>query len=146
VKDSDIRSGAAWALGEFHSAESANALIKVFNSTSLDIKVEAARALLRIGPSQVGSIVLAMNQIDEPRRDGVAWALARMNGYAPEQLLLNNPDDNMRRWVAYIVGYGKSNFLAEHISALCETDPQVHFAASVLWQILSSWINGLKEY
>jgi len=145
-KDNEIRSGAAWALGEFHSTDSANALIQVFNSTSLEIKIEAARALLRIGPSQVPSIVLAMNEAETSRRDGIAWALARMDGFSPEQLLKNSPDDNMRRWVAYIVGFGKSNFIEEHITALCKTDPQVHFAASVLWQILASWINGLKEY
>lgn len=146
TRDCEIRAGAAWALGEFHSTESVDALVQVFNSTSIEIKVEAARALLRISPSQVTSIVNSMNAADVRYRDGIAWTLARMNGFIPNQLLVNNPDDNMRRWVAYIVGYGKKNFPEEHIANLCKTDAQVHFAASVLWQILSGWIHDLKEY
>ena len=46
----------------------------------------------------------------------------------------------------YIIGYGKDKFVQSDIEAICQTDPQVYFAASVLWQIVASWVNDLKEY
>jgi len=40
----------------------------------------------------------------------------------------------------------KESFFQADIDAICRTDPEVYFAASVLWQIVTSWVNGLKEY
>ena len=44
------------------------------------------------------------------------------------------------------IGYGKDKFVQSDIEAICQTDPQVYFAASVLWQIVASWVSDLKEY
>lgn len=49
----EIRAGAAWALGEFHTDAAGRALTDTFDQTSLDIKVEAARALLKIAPDRI---------------------------------------------------------------------------------------------
>src|SRR5206468_2496224 len=77
TRENEIRAGAAWALGEFPTGESALSLIDTFNSTSLEIKVEAARALLRITPSQVDRILEILKLVEINKRDGIAWALAR---------------------------------------------------------------------
>ncbi|GAI81302.1 unnamed protein product, partial [marine sediment metagenome] len=55
-------------------------------------------------------------------------------------------DDDLRRWISYIIGYGRDKFLSTDIESICQADPEVYFAASVLWQILSSWVNELGEY
>ncbi len=48
--------------------------------------------------------------------------------------------------MSYIVGYGKDKFVQGDVEALCHADSQVYFAASVLWQIVASWVNDLREY
>lgn len=144
-RNAEVRAGAAWALGEFATGNSASALISTFNLTNSEIKIEAARALLKITPSQIERILSMINSIDSGKRDGIAWALARSGGFNPNDLL-RNQDDNLRRWVSYILGYGKPLFLETHLEEIAQSDPEVHFAASVLWQLLTSWIHELREY
>ncbi len=145
-RHTEVRAGAAWALGEFATRDSASALIDTFNLTSTEIKIEAARALLKITPPQIEQIVEMIKSIDPSKRDGIAWALAKTGGFNPSAFLGNQEDDELRRWVSYVVGFGKSRFLETQIEELERLDPEVHFAASVLWQLLASWIYELKEY
>jgi len=145
-RDSEVRAGAAWALGEFATGASVSALTDAFDLTSTEIKVEAARSLLKVTPSQLATIVAILRSIDPNKRDGIAWALARAGGFAPRDLIEGEIDDDLRRWTSYIMGYGKQLFTEEQIEELTRLDPEVHFAASVLWQILASWIHDLKEY
>ncbi len=145
-KDTEIRAGAAWALGEFKTQEAASTLVNTFNSTSLEIRIEAARALLKIAPSQVELLITALQSVEPNKRDGIAWALAKTGGFDISQLLRNQDDQNLRRWVSYVAGYGRTLFPEEQINKLFDLDAEVHFAASVLWQLLSSWVYELGEY
>jgi len=145
LRDDELRAGAAWALGQFASAASAMALVETFNSSTLEIKVEAARALLRIADPQVPHLVDLLKNSDPTKRDGISWALARTGKFNPADMVAG-ADDNLRRWISYIVGYGKENFVQADVEAICKADPEVYFAASVLWQIVASWVNDLKEY
>jgi hypothetical protein len=144
-RDDELRAGAAWALGQFASATSATALVDTFNSSPLEIKVEAARALLRIAEPQVPHLVGLLRNSGPSKRDGLSWVLARTGKFNPAGMVAGN-DENLRRWLSYIVGYGKEKFLQADVEAICKADPEVYFAASVLWQIVASWVNDLKEY
>jgi hypothetical protein len=144
-RDDELRAGAAWALGQFVSPRSAKALVDTFNSSPLEIRVEAARALLRIAEPQVPYLVDLLKKGDLTKRDGIAWVLARTGGFDPGDAVIVT-DDNLRRWISYIMGYGKDRFVQADIEAVCKADPEVYFAASVLWQLLASWVNDLKEY
>jgi len=144
TRDDELRAGAAWALGQFASQESAVVLVDTFNSSAMEIKIEAARALLRIAEPQISHLVELLKTIDPTKRDGISWALARTGKFNPAGLL--GPDDNLRRWISYIIGYGKDKFSQSDLQAICSVDPEIYFAASVLWQIIDSWVNNLKEY
>ena len=141
----EIRAGAAWALGQFVSKESASALINTFNLYQEEIKIEAARALLRIAEPQIPFLLDSLKNVTSDKRDGISWVLARVGGFDPVDLI-KNEDVNLRHWGSYILGYGKERFSQEDIERICSTDKEVYFAASVLWQILSSWINNLREF
>lgn len=144
-RDEELRAGAAWALGQFASAKSATALVDTFDSSPLEIKVEAARALLRIAEPQVPHLVSLLQSSDVTKRDGISWVLARTGRFNPTGVI-TGADDNLRRWVSYIVGYGKDKFVQSDVEAICKADPKVYFAASVLWQVLTSWVHDLMEY
>jgi hypothetical protein len=144
-RDEELRAGAAWALGQFASARSATALVDTFNLSPVEIKVEAARALLRIAEPQIAHLVGLLRSGEPTKRDGISWVLARTGGFNPMDVV-TRADDNLRKWVSYIVGHGKDKFVQPDIEAICRADPEVYFAASVLWQLLGSWINDVKEY
>jgi HEAT repeat protein len=145
-RQEEIRAGAAWALGEFRTDDAARALADTFDHTSLDIKVEAARALLRIAPDRIPLLLALIRSSPESSRDGLAWVLAKTGTFDPAEIVLGPTDDNLRRWAGYVLGYGRGRFLDASVEAVCHDDPEVYFAASVLWQLLSSWIHDLKEY
>jgi hypothetical protein len=144
-RDDELRAGAAWALGQFASATSATALVDTFNASPLEIKVEAARALLRIAEPQIPHLIDLLKNGDPDKRDGLSWVLARTGQFNPSDLIVG-ADENLRKWLSYIVGHGKEKFVRSDVEAICKADPEVYFAASVLWQIVASWINDLKEY
>ena len=144
-RDDELRAGAAWALGQFASATSATALVDTFNSSPLEIKVEAARALLQIAEPQIPHLIDLLKNGDPAKRDGLSWVLARTGKFNPSDMVAG-ADKNLRRWISYIIGYGKEEFVQGDVEAICKADPEVYFAASVLWQILASWVNDLREY
>lgn len=145
ARDEELRAGAAWALGQFKTNNAATALVDSFDVTPLEIKTEAARALLRISDTQIPFLVGLITQVDPKKRDGIAWVLAKVDSFAPNSLL-DGADDNLRKWIAYMIGYGKENFPQAEIEKIAKSDPEVYFAASVLWQILESWVNNMGEY
>ncbi|MDO8885806.1 HEAT repeat domain-containing protein, partial [Candidatus Oleimmundimicrobium sp.] len=144
-RDGELRAGAAWALGRFASPASATALVNTFNSSSVEIKIEAARALLGIAEPQRLHLVELLKNIEPTKRDGISWVLARSGKFDPSEIIAG-ADDNLRRWISYIIGYGKENFAQAEVEAICHADSEVYFAASVLWQVLASWVYDLKEY
>lgn len=144
-RDDELRAGAAWALGQFASATSATALVDTFNSSPLEIKVEAARALLRIAEPQIPHLIDLLKNGDPAKRDGLSWVLARTGKFNPSDMVVG-ADENLRKWMSYVVGYGKDKFVQGDVEAICKADPEVYFAASVLWQIVASWVNDLREY
>jgi len=144
-RDEELRAGAAWALGQFSSTTSANAIVNTFNESPLEIKSEAARALLRIAEPQVPYLIELLMNGDPLKRDGLSWVLARTGRFHPIQVL-QGADDNLRRWLGYIVGHGKDHLDQSEVETIQQTDREVYFAASVLWQILASWVHELTEY
>lgn len=143
-RDEELRAGAAWALGQFATRNAACALVDTFNSSALDVKTEAARALLKITGPQVDHVVDLLKTCTPDQRGGLSWVLARSGGFDPGAVVAN-ADDDLRRWISYIVGHGKNRFSRSDVDAICKTDPEVYFAISVLWQILESWVDGLTE-
>jgi hypothetical protein len=143
-RDEELRAGAAWALGQFATRTAAGALVDTFNSTALEVKTEAARALLKITGPQVDHVVELLRTCAPDQRDGLSWVLARSGGFDPNSVVVR-ADDNLRRWISYILGHGKPRFAKSDVDAICKSDPEVYFAASVLWQILESWVDGLTE-
>lgn len=116
-----------------------------FNSSPLEIKVEAARALLRIAGPQVPHLVDLLKSGEPTTRDGLSWVLARIGKFNPSDIVIG-ADEHLRKWLGYVVGYAKDKLVQSDVETLCKTDPEVYFAASMLWQILASWVNDLKEY
>ena len=121
----------SWAVCDRNNG---TALVDTFNSTALEVKTEAARALLKIAEPQVAHWWTCSKPQDPSRRDGISWALARTGGFDPRDIL-HTADDDLRRWVSYIVGHGKDKLAEADVHAICKSDPEVYFAASVLWQI-----------
>jgi len=142
----EIRAGAAWSLGELRNHKAMDALVRVFNEVEEGIRVEAARALAKFGDKFTKEIIRFLPRSNENERAGVAWALSKSGNFVIGDLIPAMIDNEARKWVAWIIGTQKEAKYIDHIEQLKEKDKEVYFAVTVLWKILSSWIEGLDVY
>jgi hypothetical protein len=142
----EIRAGAAWALGEIRDKSALDALIASFVAVDEEIRIEAARALAKLSRVYSEVVITQLPTSTPEKRAGIAWAAGKSQQFTIQQLLHSLVDDNARRWVAYIIGTQDQENYINQVEALKTEDPQVYFAVTVLWQIMSSWVYGLEEY
>jgi hypothetical protein len=145
-RHAEIRAGAAWALGEIRLIEALSALIDAFESTEHLLRIEAARALARLAERYSDDVVDALPAASETQRAGVSWALTKSATFNPSRLLSVVQDDDARRWAAYIIGSQPPEVISAKIETLKDTDPEVYFAVTVLWKIITSWIHNLETF
>lgn len=145
-QDAEIRAGAAWALGEINGKEAIEALITAFDETDLDIKSESARALYKLSKLFNKDIISYFPKGSEDKRAGISWALSKSGEFSMKDLIEVMNDENARKWVSWIIGTQREEKFVSEIEVLKEKDPQVYFAVTVLWKILSSWIKDLELY
>lgn len=126
--------------------EALSSLVRSFSALHTAVKVEAARALSKLARIHVEPVVDAFSTAAAEERPGIAWALSKAGGVHVGHLLPALGDDDRRQWVAYIIGNQAKQAMLGEIEALAAQDPEVYFAVTVLWKILSSWIHDLEEY
>ena len=86
-QDPEIRAGAAWALGELGNRFALRALMDSFSAVDDSIRVEAARALAKLGSSFTPEIVKEFPKVSPDKRPGIAWALSKSKKLKFEDLL-----------------------------------------------------------
>lgn len=142
----EIRAGAAWALGEVGALESLHALVESFGNLEVVIRIEAARALAKLSRMHVANVLGTFPTSTPDQRPGIAWALSKAGGFTIDQVFPLLIDQDARQWAAYMIGTQQREAMVSGIEALARRDPEVYFAATVLWKIMVSWVYGLEEY
>jgi HEAT repeat protein len=142
----EIRAGAAWALGTAGEREALPALIESFIALDLRIRIEAARALARLARVYLADVVGALQKATPDQRPGIAWALAKAGGVTVEHIVPALGDVDSRQWIAYVLGSQPQGPMLTRVEDLARRDPEVYFAVTVLWKILTSWVHGLEEH
>lgn len=142
----EIRAGAAWALGELSNKSALNALIESFIIVEESIRIEAARALGKLAQRFTSDIIHEFPQAHPSKRPGLSWALSKAGKFTVRDMLALLVDNDARQWVAYIIGTQDQQRYIYEIEQLKTRDPEIYFAVTVLWKIMTSWIWGLEEY
>lgn len=144
--DAEIRAGAAWGLGEQQNKSALKAVVTSFNSVETNIKIEAARALAKLTKNFSNDILKSFENATLIEMPGIAWALTKSTTLTLDQLISNLKDLDSRHWVSFIIGtHGAEKYIVE-IEKLKKKDPEVYFAVTLLWKLMTSWTHDLKEY
>jgi len=143
---SEIRAGAAWSLGELKDKNALNALVAAFDAVDKDIRVEAARAMVKLNELFVQDTVKLITASDDSQLAGISWSLSKSGNFTVRDLLAVMSNDDARKWVAWIIGTQKEQKYISQIEELKQRDKEVYFAVTVLWKVMSSWVNGLEIY
>lgn len=142
----EIRAEAAWALGELRNKLAVDVLIESFSEVNEDIKIEAARALGKLATQFTSEIIEKFPRTNQNQRPGIAWALSKSKNVEIKNLINALVDEDARHWISYIIGTQDPRKYIDEINMLKEKDPQVYFAVTVLWKIMTSWVYELEEY
>jgi hypothetical protein len=118
-------------------------LADAFASAPQAVRVEAARALTKLARVQRAGMVGLFESVTDAARPAVAFALRTGAAATVDQLTHAMKSDDMRQWIAYVIGTGQG---VDEIEKLKVLDPQVYFAATLLWKMLTSGIYDLEEY
>jgi hypothetical protein len=143
---SEIRAGAAWSLGELKDKSALNAMVTAFDAVDREIRIEAARAMVKLNDLFVQDTVKLMQAGNDSQRAGISWSLSKSGNFTVHDLLAIMNNDDARKWVAWIIGTQKEQKYISQIEELKQRDKEVYFAVTVLWKVLSSWVNGLEIY
>jgi hypothetical protein len=145
-KNAEVRAGAAWSLGEMRSRNAITALVSAFVAQDKDVRIEAARAMVKLNELFAKETMKLLPHSDDPKKAGISWALGKSGNFTVHDLIEVMKDDNTRKWIAWIIGTQKEEKYISQIEELKNKDSEVYFAVTVLWKVLSSWINGLETY
>jgi hypothetical protein len=143
---SEIRAGAAWSLGELKDKSALNAMVTAFDAVDREIRIEAARAMVKLNELFVQDTVKLMRTSNDSQRAGISWSLSKSGNFTVHDLLAIMNNDDTRKWVAWIIGTQKEQKYISQIEELKQRDKEVYFAVTVLWKVMSSWVNGLEIY
>jgi HEAT repeat protein len=145
-KNAEIRAGAAWSLGEMRSKSAITALSLAFDAIDNEVKIEAARAMVKLNEFYSNEVIKLLPESSDARKAGISWALSKSGNFTIHDLLEVMKDEDARKWIAWIIGTQKEQKCISQIEELKNKDREVYFAVTVLWKVLSSWINGLEIY
>jgi hypothetical protein len=145
-----IRSASAWALGRIGSERAINCLINAFSDININIREEALNALEDISGNQMVSIYRKLNDNDSNIAAGVAEVIRRKSKMtridtARIAKLLDESQSSI--WPIWLLGQfpEEKDLIRIELSNLQDNNPDAHYAISLLWTFMESWIANYWE-
>ncbi len=134
-----LRSACAWGIGCHATREAAEVLVQAFADVSPEIRAEALVALQDLGSVGFDPLLKGLEAPSTDVAAGAAEALRRIEG-APAEAIAIQAERGMSTWPTWALAHLPKDAVAPHIAALQSKRPEVHYAVSVLWTFLESWI------
>jgi hypothetical protein len=143
-----LRSAAAWSLGRIGGSEATCRLIAAFADVSQNIREEALEGITALGGSAIPVLLASLSDADPGIAAGCAEALRQQQPLPSETLEvlvgeLRVPDPST--WTVWLLGNLPRDQVAAAIAEFQDSTPHLHYAISLLWSFVESWIARLWE-
>lgn len=132
-----LRSACAWALGCHCTKEAV--LVRAFADVACEIREEAPVALHHIGGVGFDPLVRGLDSSSAAVAAGAAETLRRIAG-APAEKIAVLAERGSSTWPTWTLAHLPKESFAPYLAALQAHRPEVHYAISVLWNLLDNWI------
>ncbi|MBN1910035.1 MAG: HEAT repeat domain-containing protein [Pirellulales bacterium] len=138
-----LMSAAAWSLGHIGSTKANDELVHAFASVDDSLRYEALENLVGVGCSSCDNLMRGLNSQDKDIVAGCAEAL-RQQERLPRPIidgLLNRlKADEPNGWVVWLVSHLPREQVNTAIAELQRHSPELHYAVTLIWSFLDSWI------
>jgi len=134
-----LRSACAWGIGCHASKEAAEVLVQAFADVAPEIREEALHALQDLGAIGFDPLVRGLEASSAEISAGVAETLRRIPG-APAEKIAALAERTSSTWPTWTLAHLSKDAVAPYVAQLQSKRPDVHYAISVLWNFLDSWI------
>jgi hypothetical protein len=134
-----LRSACAWAIGCHATQEAAEVLVQAFADVSPEIRKEALVALQDLGSIAFEPLLKGLEAASTEVAAGAAETLRRIEG-APAREIASLAEQATSTWPTWALAHLPKDAVAPYIAVLQRERPEVHYAISVLWTFLESWI------
>lgn len=138
-----LRSAAAWSLSKIGGEPAIERLVRAFADVDTDIRGEALEGIVAIGGPAIPHLLERLGEIDERVAAGCAEALRRKRGELDAnaiQVLSEQLRGAPSQWAVWLAGHLPRERVAATVAGLERTAPQLHYAITLLWAFVESWI------
>lgn len=143
-----VRSAAAWALSRIGTETATQRLVKAFSDVDRSIREEALEGIVLIGGAAVPVLLAGVRGTEMDVAAGCAEAL-RQQAELPEDVISRLAADLQRRdppqWTVWLLGHLPRERVATAIAGIQDSAPELHYAISLLWAFVESWISRRWE-
>jgi len=140
-----LRSAAAWALGRIGTDRAIDRLVQAFSDVDHNIREEALEIVSSLGDPALDRLIAGLIDEDQDVAAGSAELLRRQVLIPPDavQRIIGEVKADVRRvWAVWLLGHlpHEREYVASAIAELQDSNPEVHYAITVLWAFIESWI------
>ena len=138
-----LRSAAAWSLGVIGSEAATERLVRAFEDIDRTIREEALEGIVSIGGPAIPVLLSGLRGTQMDVAAGCAEALRQWGGL-PDEVIVQIAGtlrvSNSPEWAVWLMGQLPRERVAPAIVGLQDSAPQLHYAISLLWAFMESWI------
>jgi hypothetical protein len=138
-----LRSAAAWGLGRIGGEAAITRLMRAFADVSQAIREEALEHLATLGAAATPILLEGLRASNPDVSAGAAEALRQqqpLTHNAIARLVEELRSAAPSPWAVWLYGHLPRDQVADAIADLQQTAPHLHYAISLLWSFVESWI------
>lgn len=137
-----MRAATAWSLGQIGGQRAGQRLVQAFGDLDVSLREEALEAVLQVGGPAIPVLFAGLRENNDIAA-GCAEALRRQQATldgAAIATLVEELRGTTTGWSVWLAGMLPRARIAAAIAPLEKENPALHYAVTVLWGFLESWI------
>ena len=137
------RSAAAWCLSRIGGTDACRRLVRAFGDVDRNLRAEALEGVVSVNSGAVPVLLDGLRQVDPAIAVGCAEALRQhgtLSADSIREISAQLADPNPSVWVVWLAGHLPRERLAGAVAHLQRTAPELHYAITLLWSFVESWV------
>ncbi len=138
-----LKSAAAWSLRQIGTDEAVAELTSAFGNVDGTLRYEALENLVGVGRKACAGLLRGLCHENESVVAGCAEALRQQDTLSQDvtdMVLQHLQADEPSKWIVWLVGHLPRDQVQSAIADLQQNSPELHFAITLMWSFLDSWI------